>query len=85
MPIINGVEYTPEEAIAANYCPETGVDLTKVNPAAHRKSLWLAPPPLDDRGDEARRRMALYDKYLKDHPAPTEPPAKPQLSATRVK
>ena len=84
MPLIDGVEVSPDDAIAKGRCPETGVDLRKVNPIAWRKRLWTTLPPLDKRGDEARRRMALLDKFIADNkirtsnmPAPEKKTGKP--------
>ena len=81
MPIINGHEYTPDAAIAADYCPECGADFLKVNARAHRLSHWRAKPPNSDDGDEARRRMALYDAYLHSHPQQAAATAPPKLRA----
>ena len=67
MPIINGYEYTAEQAIAADYCPECGADFRKVNPHAHRLEHWRHPAPAESQHDETRKRIALYDKYLETH------------------
>jgi hypothetical protein len=87
MPLVHGQEATPDDAMASGFCPECGKDLTVGNPAAHRRTHWMAAPPADASGDEARRRMTLYDAYLKEHPDkpadPTKPPAAPvNLRAT---
>ena len=67
MPIINGYEYTPDQAIASDYCPECGADFRQVNPHAHRLEHWRQPPPGQAEHDETRRRMKLFDDYLKSH------------------
>lgn len=68
MPLINGHEYSPDEALAAHYCPECGADFSKVNAHGHRRTHWVKPPPADPQHDESRRRIALYDGYLKGNP-----------------
>ena len=78
MPLVEGKDMTPADAIAAGLCPECGQDLKLSNPIAHRKSHWKTMPPLDRRGDEARARMALLDKFIADNKVRTSnmpPPA----------
>jgi hypothetical protein len=69
MPLVKGQLETPDDAIAHGFCPECGKDLAEGNPAAHRRTHWMAPPPADESGDEARRRMALFDGYVKGQEA----------------
>lgn len=67
MPIVQGKIITPDEAMAMNLCPECGVDLTTVNPIAHRNSHWLTQPKLDRRGAEALRRRTMLDDFITKH------------------
>jgi hypothetical protein len=88
MPLVDGKTITPDDAIAQNRCPECGDDLKASNPIAHRKSHWKAPPPPNADGDEARRRIALFDKYIVDNnvrtsnmPKQAAPAAEPKPEA----
>jgi hypothetical protein len=85
MPLVHGQEVTPDDAIASAFCPECGHDLTLGNPAAHRKTHWMAPPPADASGDEARRRMGLYDEYLKAHAEQPAAAAPAPASAAKLR
>lgn len=67
--------------MAKGLCPECGQDLTKSNPIAHRASHWKKAPPHDKRGDEARRRMALFDKFIVDNKVRTSDMPKPAGAA----
>jgi hypothetical protein len=78
MPFVNGKKVTPDEAIAAGHCPETGVDLKTVNPIAQLNNLWQAPPPDGRRGNEARHRRELLQQFIKDHNVRTSNMPKPQ-------
>lgn len=66
MPLIEGLEVSPDDALKAGKCPECGIDLTKVNPLAHRREHWEVVPRDDRAGQEAKRRIALFDKFLAD-------------------
>lgn len=84
MPLVNGKLITPDAAIAQGRCPECGDDLTKSNPIAHFKSHWKTAPPVGRNGDEARRRIVLFQKFIADNkvrtsnmPKPAPEPAKP--------
>jgi hypothetical protein len=81
MPLVNGKLITAAEAIAKGLCPETGADLTKVNPIAELRSLWKAPIPLDKRGDKARERKAMLEKFISDHNVRTTNMPKPAAAA----
>lgn len=80
MPLINGYSYSPEAAIAADYCPECGVSFVERDPHAHRLSHWMAEPPRGESGDEGRKRRKLFDDYLAAHPKSTEAPPPPPLA-----
>lgn len=83
MPIVDGKILTPDEAIAANRCPECGADLTKVNPIAELNSHWHVEPPKGHRGDEARRREKLLTDFIdKNNVGTTNHPAKPRPKLT---
>lgn len=64
MPYVDGVEMTPDQAIAANRCPECGNDLTKVNPVAELNSHWKAYPVNNQDGQEALRRRAMLLDFI---------------------
>lgn len=81
MPIINGQEYTPDAAIASDYCPECGADFRVTNPHAHRLTHWRRPAPLGAEHDETRRRIALFDDYLKTHAPLSRSGLPPELRA----
>jgi hypothetical protein len=81
MPLVKGQDMTPDAAIAAGLCPECGQDLKASNPIAHRRSHWKVQPPLDRRGNEARRRMALLDKFIVDNNVRTSNMPKPAAAA----
>lgn len=67
MPLINGKLLTPDEAIAQDRCPETGIDLKGVNIAHHIARTWSAPFPNGKDGDEGRRRVQLLRDWAKTH------------------
>lgn len=77
MPLVNGEELTPDEAMAKNLCPECGADLTKVNPIAERNSHWRRRPNDDADGREGLRRMAMLDKFIADNNVGTSDKPKP--------
>jgi hypothetical protein len=58
MPFVDNVLLTPEEAIAADRCPETGISLKGVNITDHIARLW----PLG-RSEEAQRRIGMLEAY----------------------
>lgn len=62
MPLIQGVEYSPDDAVAHGFCPETGIDLAGVNIEDHIGRLW---PYGDKSNPEARRRIELLRTYAK--------------------
>jgi len=93
MPIVKGIELTPEEAIALDLCPETGRPLAEVNPEEHVNALW--PKGISPEG--ARRKQMILDWHA-DHPktpatpGPSSDPRdqeiadlKAQLAATQEK
>lgn len=62
MPLIEGNEYSPDDAVAHGYCPETGIDLKGVNIEDHIGRLW----PRGDCGNpEIRRRIELLRSHAK--------------------
>ena len=67
MPLKDGKLITPDEAIAANCCPECGGDLTDSSPIGHRNAHWRTQPPAGIDGDEGRKRIALLDQFIADH------------------
>ena len=77
MPIVDGKLITPEEALKRGLSPETGRDLKTVNPIAELNSLWKAPIPLDKRGDGARKRKAMLEKFIADNNVRTTNMPKP--------
>ena len=85
MPLANGVDITPDDAIAKGLCPECGQDLKKSNPIAHRKSHWKVQPIPDRRGEEGIRRAALLDKFITDNKVCTSNMPKPAASAPAAK
>ena len=66
-PFWDDVDHTPEEAIAADRCPECGKDFKKVNAVACLNAHWLKPGPDNIDGDEGRRRKAMLIKYIEEH------------------
>lgn len=70
MPLVNGVEISPDDAMAQDRCPECGADLTKIHARSHRNEHWLSQPKNDRQGKEGLRRIALFDKWLEGHPEP---------------
>lgn len=68
MPQIDGVEISPDDAIAQDRCPECGADLKTVHPRSHFNTHWTGPIREDRSTTEARRRIALCNEYLEDHP-----------------
>jgi hypothetical protein len=88
MPLVDGKNISPADAMAAGRCPECGDDLKTQNPIAHRRSHWLTQPPLGVDGDEARARMEMFDKFIADNnvrtsnmpkPAEKKPNAAPEV------
>lgn len=84
MPHINGVDLTPDEAIAKGLCPECGRDLRQVNPIAELNSHWKAYPVFNQDGMEALRRMQLLKDFIEANgvrtsnmPRPKAPNAAP--------
>jgi len=84
MPLVDGEMMSPEDAMAANLCPECGRDLRKVNPVAHRKSHWHRRPNDDVDGQEGLKRMKMLDDFIvknnvrtSDQPKPDAPNAAP--------
>lgn len=75
MPYVKGRLLTPDEAIKAGYCPECGFDFRTGSASGHRITHWRAEPPKGAVGDEARRRMKLYDEYLAAQAAAAAKPA----------
>jgi hypothetical protein len=65
MPLVDGQNMSPDDAIADHRCPECGVSLKAINPIAHRKAHWHRMPNDDVDGQEGRRRMKLFDDYIK--------------------
>lgn len=74
MPLHEGTEITPDDAISQGLCPECAADLKKVNPIAHRREHWTAPPPRGHYGDEARRRIKMFDDFIKRNNVKTAAP-----------
>lgn len=74
MPYVNGVEMTPDEAMAANCCPECGRDLTKVNPISELNSHWKAYPVNNRDGEEALRRRAMLVDFIERNHVKTATP-----------
>ena len=81
MPLVAGKLITPEAAIAQGLCPECGVDLKKSNPIAELASHWKTTPPNDKRGDKARARKALLEKFISDNQVRTTNMPKPAAAA----
>ncbi len=77
MPLVDGKLVTADAALAKGLCPECGADLKAENPIAHLNTHWQAPMPLDKRGDEARRRKALLEKFISDNKVRTSNMPKP--------
>jgi hypothetical protein len=67
MPMVDGKQVTPDEAMAAKHCPECGADLTKVNAVAELRSHWHIAPRDDRQGKEGLRRRAMLAKYIQDN------------------
>jgi hypothetical protein len=84
MPLVDGQLMSPDDAIAANRCPECGKDLTQVNPIAHRKSHWHRMPNDDVDGQEGRRRMALLDDFIVKNKVRTSDQPKPKPNAAPI-
>jgi hypothetical protein len=68
MPLVDGTDTTPDDAIAARRCPECGEDLTKVHARSHFATHWTGPIENSRRTEEARRRIELCRKYLEQFP-----------------
>lgn len=62
------VELSPEEAVARDLCPETGVPLADVSIQEHITRLWPKT-----RSDEAVKRIDLLNKWETEHAQPAEP------------
>lgn len=77
MPLVNGTLVTAEAALAKGLCPECATDLKKSNPIAELHSHWKAPIPLDKRGDGARKRKAMLEKFIADNNVRTSDQPKP--------
>jgi len=77
MPLADGKLITAEEALKRGLSPETGRDLKAVNPIAELNNLWKAPIPLDKRGDKARERKAMLEKFIADNNVRTTNMPKP--------
>lgn len=75
MPLHEAKLITPDEAISQGLCPECAANLRKVNPIAHRREHWRAAPPRGHYGDEGRRRMAMFDKFIADNKVKTTAPS----------
>jgi len=71
MPLKDGVEISPDDAIKQDLCPECGTDLTKIHPRSHFATHWTGPIREDRSTVEARRRIKLCNDYLEAHPEPT--------------
>jgi hypothetical protein len=81
MPLFEGKDITPDEAIALNRCPECAADLTQVNPIGHRNTHWITQPKPGRRGEEGLRRMGLLDKFIADNNVRTSNMSKPSPKA----
>jgi hypothetical protein len=69
MPVVKGIELTPDEAIAIDLCPETGRPLAEVNPEEWVNHLWPSPTAMS--AEAARRRKLILDWHAA-HPKPAK-------------
>ena len=69
MPIVKGLDITPDEAIKLDLCPETGRPLAEVNPEEHVNALWPRPSAMSAEG--ARRRELILEWHAA-HPKPAQ-------------
>lgn len=67
MPLKGDKDISAEEAIEQGLCPECGQDLKATSAIGHRNAHWRTQPVNGRDGDEARKRMALLDKYIADN------------------
>lgn len=67
MPLQGDKVIKAEEAIALHLCPECGRDLKTTNAIAELNAHWRTEPPNGIDGDEARKRRALLQKYIRDN------------------
>lgn len=67
MPIVNGTVMSPDDAIAAGLCPETGIPLAGVNIADHIRRTWQSAIDPGPPGDEPRRRIKMLKDWTKAH------------------
>jgi hypothetical protein len=84
MPLVDGKLMTPDDAIAADRCPECGRDLKTTNPIAERNSHWRVRPNNDADGIEGLRRMKMLDDYIAKNDVHTSdfvPPEAPKPNA----
>lgn len=77
MPLSDGKLITDAAALAKGLCPECGDDFKTSNAVAHSHMHWRAAKPLDKRGDKARSRAAMLDKYIADNSVRTSNQPKP--------
>lgn len=74
MPIVNGNDMQPDDAVAQGLCPECARPLAETNPEEHIAAHW--PRGMSD---EARRRAELIRSHAKkqaDEAAANVPPEK---------
>jgi hypothetical protein len=71
MPVVKGIELTPDEAIALDLCPETGKPLAEVNPEEHVQALW--PRGASEEG--MRRKKMILDWHAGHPKTPATPVA----------
>lgn len=64
MPIVDGHNITPDDALKAGRCPECGKLLAEVSAEFHVAEHWPMPIPRDARHLEAERRKALLTEAL---------------------
>jgi hypothetical protein len=81
MPLVEGKDVSPDDAMAKGLCPECGADLTKTNPIAHFRSHWKVRPKQDRDGEEGLRRMAMFQQFITDHDVRTTNMPKPKAPA----
>src|SRR5258708_1240508 len=68
MPLVNGKEMSPDAAIAAGLCPETGVSLAGLNIKNHIGRIWPNFARHESPSPEAKRRMGLLVQFANGHP-----------------
>jgi hypothetical protein len=90
MPLFEGKNISPDDALAKGLCPECAVDLRKVNPIAHRKTHWRTMPRDDAQGQEGLRRMQMLDDFIiknkvrtSNQPKPAKGRATPKPQAAK--